>query len=96
MMSPATVAFSPRYDGECRSVSSPDQMSFTACSKQLSSSRRSTVLPAVTAILSASLLGIGLAYGACTVLISAIDRSQDEICSGSDVSTPSKTARVDQ
>ena len=53
-------------------------------------------MPTITAILSASLLGIGLAYGACTVLIPAIDRSQDVICSGSDASTSPQAARTDQ
>lgn len=76
-------------------MSSPDQMSFAACSEQPTSPRRSALLPTVTAIVSASLLGIGLAYGACTVLIPVIDRSQDVICSGSDASTSPQAARVD-
>jgi hypothetical protein len=53
-------------------------------------------VPTITAILSASLLGIGLAYGACTVLVPAIDRSQDVICSGSDASTSPQAARADR
>lgn len=76
------------------------------CSTQTTSPRRSAVLPTTAAVLLASLLGIGLAYGACAMLIpamahqradvsllSADDRTQDVICS---VSDPSTSARADR
>lgn len=89
-------------------MSSSDQIPLTICSKQASSRRRSAVLPTFTAILLASLLGIGLAYGACTVLIPAIaqertgaslpsagDLSQDVICSGGDTSSGQQVSRAE-
>lgn len=66
-------------------------------------------MPTIAAVLLASLLGIGLAYGACAVLIpamahqrpdvsllSADDRAQDVICSGSSPSTSPQAVRADQ
>ena len=80
----------------------------TASTPQPSPQGRTTLLSAAT-ILSASLLGLGLAYCACTLLIqaaaregssasllSADNRSQGVICS-SDISSASpQTARADE
>jgi len=75
---------------------------------QPSSQAKSVALQSVAAVLSASLLGIGLAYCACTLLIPAVahegnsaslvsadDRSQDVICSSDSSSTSVQAARAE-
>jgi hypothetical protein len=70
---------------------------------------RPAALQSVAAVLSASLLGVGLAYCACTLLIPAVARegsnapfvsvdgpSQDVICSNADSSTSPRQARIDE
>jgi hypothetical protein len=76
-------------------------MSLVTADKPRSSPRaRSVTLQSVAAILSASLLGIGLAYCACTMLIPAVaqERSaaQDVICSNDTSSTSPQKVRADE
>ena len=80
----------------------------TASTQQPSPQGRTTLLSAAT-ILSASLLGLGLAYCACTLLIpgvgregssasllSADNRSQDVICASGNSSTSPQTILRDE
>ena len=79
----------------------------TASTPQPPPQRRQATLPSsAAAILSASLLGLGLAWVACALLVPAVgreansaffpaDRSQAVICSSGSSSTSPQTARAD-
>jgi len=76
-------------------------MSLATADRPRSLSRaRSVTLQSVAAILSASLLGIGLAYCACTMLLPAVaqERSaaQDVICANGTSSTSPQKVRADE
>ena len=71
--------------------------------------KRPFALQSVAAVLSASLLGVGLAYCACTLLIPAAAREgsnapvvsvdaplQDAICSSADSATLLRQARIEE
>jgi hypothetical protein len=85
------------------------QMSLTSSDTRSPPRARPAALQSVAAVLSASLLGVGLAYCACTLLIPAAAREgsnapvvsvdgplQDVICSSGDSATSPRQARIDE
>jgi hypothetical protein len=78
-------------------------MSVITASQPQPSSQGQTTLQSVAAILSASLLGLGLAYFACSLLIPAIGREgsgasflSGVICSSGNSSASPQTIRWDE